>query len=109
MNRMDQALSQNGEDQNYYLVSNFFLKSNCATLLIMRHVGYQPNSSPNSTRDRPRVDLPANAQGLHTPEALSIVLRQAEQLLSSHTVAALSVICIRSISFCIFYLSLTWF
>ncbi|EXB88236.1 Large proline-rich protein BAG6 [Morus notabilis] len=63
MNRMDQALSQNG---------------------------YQPNSSPNSTRDRPRVDLPSNAQGLHTPEALSIVLRQAEQLLSSHAVAALS-------------------
>ncbi|XP_062098620.1 ubiquitin-like domain-containing protein CIP73 isoform X2 [Humulus lupulus] len=52
--------------------------------------GYQPNSSPISTGDLPRVDLPSNAQGLHTPEALSIVLRQAERLLSTHAVAALS-------------------
>lgn len=56
----------------------------------LSHNGSQPNSSPNSTRDIPRVDLPSNAQGLHTPEALSIVLRQAERLLSSHAVAALS-------------------
>ncbi|PON90416.1 Ubiquitin [Trema orientale] len=63
MNRMEQTLSQNGR---------------------------QPNSSPISMGDLPRVDLPSNAQGLHTPEALSIVLRQAERLLSSHAVAALS-------------------
>ncbi|KAF4366528.1 hypothetical protein F8388_012473 [Cannabis sativa] len=63
MNRMEQTLSQ---------------------------TGYQPNSSPISTGDLPRVDLPSNAQGLHTPEALGIVLRQAERLLSTHAVAALS-------------------
>lgn len=67
----------------------------------MLHVGYQPNSSPVITEDLPRVELPSNAQGLHTPEALSIVLRQAEQQLSSHAVAALSVI-LRSTWLCIF-------
>lgn len=37
------------------------------------------------------VELPSNARGLPTPEALSIVLRHAEQLLSGPTTAALSV------------------
>ncbi|KAL5557776.1 hypothetical protein UlMin_033987 [Ulmus minor] len=63
MNRMEQTLSQNG---------------------------YQLNTSSNNTGDLPRVDLPSNAQGLHTPQALGIVLHQAEQLLSNHAVAALS-------------------
>ncbi|KAF3957076.1 hypothetical protein CMV_017871 [Castanea mollissima] len=63
MNRMEQTLSQNG---------------------------YQPNSSSTNPRDLPRVELPSSAQGLPTPEALSIVLRQAERLLSGHAVAALS-------------------
>lgn len=38
------------------------------------------------------MELPSNAQGLHTPEALNIVLRHAERLLRGPTVAALSVI-----------------
>lgn len=63
MNRMEQTLSQNG---------------------------YQPNSSLTNSRDLPRVELPSSAQGLPSPEALSIVLRQAERLLSGHAVAALS-------------------
>ncbi|XP_075652593.1 uncharacterized protein LOC142622915 [Castanea sativa] len=67
MNRMEQTLSQNG---------------------------YQPNSSSTNPRDLPRVELPSSAQGLPTTEALSIVLHQAERLLSGHAVAALSVITI---------------
>ncbi|XP_015884148.1 ubiquitin-like domain-containing protein CIP73 isoform X3 [Ziziphus jujuba] len=63
MNRMEQNLAQNG---------------------------YQTNLSSNNTGDQPRMDLPSNTQGLHTPEALSIVLRHAERLLSRHAVAALS-------------------
>lgn len=38
------------------------------------------------------MELPSNPQGLPTVEALSTVLHRAEQLLSSHAVAALSVI-----------------
>ncbi|CAL2232959.1 unnamed protein product [Prunus armeniaca] len=63
MNRMEQALTQNG---------------------------YQPNLSATNTGDVPRVNLPSNAQGMPTPEALGIVLRHAERLLSSHAVSALS-------------------
>ncbi|KAF5455692.1 hypothetical protein F2P56_025242 [Juglans regia] len=63
MNRMEQTLSQNG---------------------------YQPNSSSINAGDLPRVELPSIAHGLHTPEALSIVLRRAQRLLSGHAVAALS-------------------
>jgi hypothetical protein len=40
------------------------------------------------------VELPSSAQGMPTPEALSIVLHHAERLLSGHAVAALSVITI---------------
>ncbi|KAE8057334.1 hypothetical protein FH972_014035 [Carpinus fangiana] len=61
MNRMEHTLSQNG---------------------------YQPSST--NTGNLPRVELPTNAQGLRTPESLSIVLRHAERLLSGHAVAALS-------------------
>ncbi|KAF2324752.1 hypothetical protein GH714_016635 [Hevea brasiliensis] len=60
MTRMEQALAQNG---------------------------YQPNASSNSTRDVPRVELPSNVQGL---QALSIILRHAEQLLGGHVITALS-------------------
>ncbi|XP_050366932.1 ubiquitin-like domain-containing protein CIP73 isoform X4 [Argentina anserina] len=64
MNRMEQALSQNGV--------------------------YQQNISATNPGDLPRVNLPSNAQGLPTPEALGIVLRNAERLLSSHAASALS-------------------
>ncbi|KAL6216316.1 hypothetical protein ACLB2K_009539 [Fragaria x ananassa] len=64
MNRMERALSQNG--------------------------GYQQNISATNPGDLPRVNLPSNALGLPTPDALGIVLRNAERLLSSHAASALS-------------------
>ncbi|XP_010266100.1 PREDICTED: large proline-rich protein bag6-B [Nelumbo nucifera] len=51
--------------------------------------GYQPNPSTN-VGDTTRVELPFNERGLPTPEALSIIIRRAQQLLSAHAVAALS-------------------
>ncbi|KAM0967563.1 hypothetical protein FF1_016086 [Malus domestica] len=63
MKRMEQGLSQNG---------------------------YQPNTSATNTGDPPRVNLPSTAQGMPTPEALGIVLRHVERLLSNHAVSALS-------------------
>ncbi|KAI3922487.1 hypothetical protein MKX01_006176 [Papaver californicum] len=57
--------------------------------LVLQVNGGHPPASEN-TGDPPRVELPSNARGLRTPEALSIVLRQAQQLLSSHAAAALS-------------------
>ncbi|KAJ6931644.1 ubiquitin-like domain-containing protein CIP73 isoform X1 [Populus alba x Populus x berolinensis] len=65
---MERVLAQNGDD----------CKSNL------------PNTSAASIGDPPSVELPSNARGLPTPEALSIVLRRAEQLLSGPTTAALS-------------------
>lgn len=62
MNRMEQTLTQNG---------------------------YQPNLSSANPVDQ-RVELPSNAQGLPTLEALSSVLHRAEQLLGGQAVAALS-------------------
>ncbi|THG05614.1 hypothetical protein TEA_000799 [Camellia sinensis var. sinensis] len=55
-------------------------------LALSQH-GYQPNSSPTSIGDLSAVE---SARGLSTPEALIIVLRHAQRLLSGHTVAALS-------------------
>ncbi|XP_031260810.1 ubiquitin-like domain-containing protein CIP73 isoform X1 [Pistacia vera] len=52
--------------------------------------GYQPNTSSTSDEGIPRVELPSNGRGLPTPEALSIILRHAQRLLSGHTTAALS-------------------
>ncbi|CAN0871841.1 Ubiquitin-like domain-containing protein CIP73 [Linum grandiflorum] len=63
LSRMEQVLSQNGSQQSV------------------------PSTTPGAT---PRVELPSNIQALPALEALSIVLRQAERLLGSHAVAALS-------------------
>ncbi|KAK2995123.1 hypothetical protein RJ640_020763 [Escallonia rubra] len=63
MNRMELALSQNA---------------------------YQPNQSSNSRGELPAVALPADARGLPTPEALAVVLRHAQRLLSDHAITALS-------------------
>ncbi|MBA0775135.1 hypothetical protein Gotri_010296 [Gossypium trilobum] len=52
--------------------------------------GYQPHTSVTNRSEQPRVALPSDARGFPTPEALSIVMRHAEQLLSSHAIAALS-------------------
>ncbi|KAH8509678.1 hypothetical protein H0E87_011445 [Populus deltoides] len=57
---------------------------------VLAQNGNLPNTSAASIGDPPRVELPSNARGLPTPEALSIVLRHAEQLLSGPTTAALS-------------------
>ncbi|TKY57589.1 Large proline-rich protein BAG6 [Spatholobus suberectus] len=51
--------------------------------------GYQSNLSSANPGDQ-QVELPSNAQGLPTLEALSIVLHRAEQLLGGQAVAALS-------------------
>ncbi|XP_057974336.1 uncharacterized protein LOC131162162 isoform X3 [Malania oleifera] len=63
MNRMEQAFSRNG---------------------------YQSNPSPTNTGDMPTVELPSNARGMPTPEALGIVLRHAQRILNDHAIAALS-------------------
>ncbi|KAF5462187.1 hypothetical protein F2P56_018216 [Juglans regia] len=52
--------------------------------------GYQPNPSSTNAGDPPRVELPSNAQGMCTPEALSIVLRHGQRLLGGQAAAALS-------------------
>ncbi|XP_027332237.1 ubiquitin-like domain-containing protein CIP73 isoform X2 [Abrus precatorius] len=62
INRMEQTLSQNG---------------------------YRSNPLSTNPGDQ-RGELPSNAQGLPTLEALSTVLRHAEQLLGGQAVAALS-------------------
>ncbi|KAI3994582.1 hypothetical protein MKX01_028326 [Papaver californicum] len=56
--------------------------------LVLQVNGGHPSASEN-IGDPPRVELPSNARGLRTPEALGIVLRQAQQLLSSHAAASL--------------------
>jgi hypothetical protein len=55
------------------------------------HLGNQPNTSTTSMEDPPRVELPSNARGYPTPEALSIVLRHAARLLSGPATTSLSV------------------
>ncbi|XP_011041274.1 PREDICTED: large proline-rich protein BAG6-like isoform X2 [Populus euphratica] len=57
---------------------------------VLAQNGNLPNTSAASIGDPPTVELPSNARGLPTPEALSIVLHRAEQLLSGPTTAALS-------------------
>ncbi|OVA16024.1 Ubiquitin domain [Macleaya cordata] len=57
--------------------------------LVLSVNGGQPSSSANAG-DTPRLELPFNSRGLPTPETLSIVMRQAQQLLGVHAVAALS-------------------
>ncbi|CAL9242444.1 unnamed protein product [Arabidopsis halleri] len=63
INRMEQALSQNG---------------------------YQPDTSSARSGGRPREELPRNRRGAATPEALSVVLRNAQDLLSGLGVSSLS-------------------
>ncbi|XP_075479216.1 uncharacterized protein LOC142520120 isoform X3 [Primulina tabacum] len=63
MNRMGLALSQNAD---------------------------QHNQSSAATSDLPTIELPTNARGVPTVEALSIVLRHAQRLLNDHAVAALA-------------------
>ncbi|CAN7091232.1 unnamed protein product [Brassica rapa subsp. narinosa] len=63
INRMEQALSRNG---------------------------YQPDTSSATSEGRPREELPRNRQGPSTPEALAIVLRNSQRLLSGLAVSSLS-------------------
>ncbi|XP_074373008.1 uncharacterized protein LOC141713472 isoform X2 [Apium graveolens] len=63
MNRMEMTLSQNGSQSDQPL---------------------------NDTGVQPPVNLPANARGVPTPEALVAVLRLAERLFSGHAISALS-------------------
>ncbi|XP_010482008.1 PREDICTED: large proline-rich protein BAG6 isoform X1 [Camelina sativa] len=63
INRMEQALSQNG---------------------------YQPDTSSATSGGRPTEELPRSRRGAPTPEALSVVLRNAQHLLSGLGVSSLS-------------------
>lgn len=60
-------------------------------MCVWLRIGHLPNQSPSNSGDRPTTELPTTARGLSTPEALAVVLRHAQRLLSGHTVAALSV------------------
>ncbi|KAI3460445.1 hypothetical protein Pfo_017108 [Paulownia fortunei] len=63
MNRMELAFSQNGTQQN---------------------------QTPTASGNLPTPELPTNLHGYPTVEALTIVLRHAQRLLSDHAVPALS-------------------
>ncbi|KAJ9549890.1 hypothetical protein OSB04_022433 [Centaurea solstitialis] len=63
MDRMEQALSQNG---------------------------YQPNQPANGAERSPPVELPSSARGVPTPAALAVVMRHAQRLLSGPTIDSLS-------------------
>ncbi|KAJ0252495.1 hypothetical protein HA466_0116870 [Hirschfeldia incana] len=67
INRMEQALSRNGIPP-----------------------GSQPDASSAPSEGRPREELPRNRHGPSTPEALAIVLRNSQRLLSGPAVSSLS-------------------
>ncbi|KAJ8772663.1 hypothetical protein K2173_027840 [Erythroxylum novogranatense] len=54
------------------------------------HNGYQQSSSSTTASDLPRTELPFDARGLRTPEALIVILRQAEAFLSGHICTTLA-------------------
>lgn len=62
---------------------------NCMELALSA-TGYWSSPSSTSIGDPPQENLPSNARGLPTPEALSVVLRRTQQLISGHALAALS-------------------
>lgn len=53
--------------------------------------GDQPDTSSATSEGRPREELPRNRHGPSTPEALAIVLRNSQRLLSGPAVSSLSV------------------
>ncbi|CAH8360787.1 unnamed protein product [Eruca vesicaria subsp. sativa] len=67
INRMEQALSRNDFPP-----------------------GTQPDTSPATSEGRPREELPRNRHGPSTPEALAIVLRNSQRLLSGPAISSLS-------------------
>lgn len=91
MNRMEQTLTQNGDDVEIVALLFLILKKLKYLYLLNAYAGYQSNLSSANPRDQ-LVELPSNVQGLPTLEALSTVLHRAEQLLGGQAVAALSVI-----------------
>lgn len=60
-------------------------------MLLSLNLADPRNRSPAATGDLPTIELPTNARGVPTVEALCIVLRHAQRLLNEHAVAALSV------------------
>ncbi|KAL2585413.1 hypothetical protein AAZV13_14G187100 [Glycine max] len=89
MNRMEQILTQNGDDVEIVALLFLILKKLKYLYLLNAYAGYQSNLSSANPRDQ-LVELPSNVQGLPTLEALSTVLHRAEQLLGGQAVAALS-------------------
>ncbi|KAI5669045.1 hypothetical protein M9H77_18898 [Catharanthus roseus] len=59
-------------------------------LALSQH-GNQSTQSPPVAVDPPTTDLPASSRGIPTPEALRIVLQQAQRLLGGSAVESLSV------------------
>lgn len=60
-------------------------------MLLSLNLADQRNQSSAANSDLPTIELPTNARGVPTVEALSIVLRHAQRLLNDHAVAALAV------------------
>ncbi|KAL9266620.1 Ubiquitin-like domain-containing protein [Drosera capensis] len=52
--------------------------------------GYQTNQSSHEPADQPAAELPSNPGGFPTPEALSIVLRRTQQLVTGGAATMLS-------------------
>lgn len=60
-------------------------------MLPLLNSGNQSTQSPPVAVDPPTTDLPASSRGIPTPEALRIVLQQAQRLLGGSAVESLSV------------------
>lgn len=88
MNRMERALSQNGNNINNLAV--VLLINNRMSYQDSSGLGNQPNQS-TASGSVPTTVLPPNSRGLPTVEGLSIVLQQAQRLLAEHAVPAISV------------------
>ncbi|PIA39642.1 hypothetical protein AQUCO_02600238v1 [Aquilegia coerulea] len=58
--------------------------------LALSATGYWPSPSPANAEGAQGGDFPSNTRGMPTPEALSVILRRAQHLISGHAIAALS-------------------
>lgn len=89
MNRMERVFSQNGN--NIDLLWVWSCHEKCLTRIpLTLNLGNQPSQS-TASGNVPTTELPSDSSGLPAVEALSIVLRHAQHLLSDHAVPAISV------------------
>ncbi|KAL9994115.1 hypothetical protein Hdeb2414_s0950g00965601 [Helianthus debilis subsp. tardiflorus] len=90
MNRMEQALSQNGIH-----LETIALLSLTEVIYLMfcfwgSLQGYQPNQPLNDAERSPAVELPSSARGVPLPAALAVVMRHAQRLLTGPATNSLS-------------------